>query len=51
MDFIPDILVSVRQVMSNQEASDCIRGVKDGREAAKELVKAALGRGSRDDIS
>ncbi|KAL3851535.1 hypothetical protein ACJIZ3_013417 [Penstemon smallii] len=39
------------KVMSNQEAVDCIRGLKDGREAAEELVKEALLRESKDDIS
>ncbi|KAK4491551.1 hypothetical protein RD792_002303, partial [Penstemon davidsonii] len=38
------------KVMTNQEAVDCIRGLKDGREAAEELVKEALLRESKDDI-
>ncbi|KAG6387073.1 hypothetical protein SASPL_152255 [Salvia splendens] len=41
----------VWHVMSNEEAVDCIRGMKDGGEAAKELINQALSRGSKDDIS
>lgn len=37
--------------MSNQEAVDCIRGIKDGGEAAKKLIDEGLSRGSKDDIS
>ncbi|KAL1567511.1 protein-serine/threonine phosphatase [Salvia divinorum] len=41
----------VWHVMSNEEAVDCIRGIKDGGEAAKELISQALSRGTKDDIS
>ncbi|KAI3466883.1 hypothetical protein Pfo_023546 [Paulownia fortunei] len=39
------------KVVSNQEAVDCIRGLNDGQEAAEELIKEALLRESREDIS
>ncbi|KAL6542683.1 hypothetical protein OROHE_010203 [Orobanche hederae] len=37
--------------MSSEEAVGCIRGLKDGQEAAQELIKEALSRESKDDIS
>ncbi|XP_057457476.1 probable protein phosphatase 2C 39 [Lotus japonicus] len=39
------------KVMSNQEAVDAIRNVKDARSAAKNLTEEALKRNSSDDIS
>jgi protein phosphatase 1L len=39
------------QVMSNQEAVDAIRDIKDARSAAKRLTEEALNRNSSDDIS
>ncbi|XP_050247610.1 probable protein phosphatase 2C 39 isoform X1 [Quercus robur] len=39
------------KVMSNQEAVDCIRQIKDARSAAKHLTEEALNRKSTDDIS
>ncbi|XP_019456466.1 PREDICTED: probable protein phosphatase 2C 39 isoform X2 [Lupinus angustifolius] len=39
------------KVMSNQEAVDTIRDVKDARSSAKRLTEEALGRKSTDDIS
>ncbi|KAF5478679.1 hypothetical protein F2P56_005220 [Juglans regia] len=39
------------KVMSNQEAADCIREIKDARSAAKLLTEEALNRKSSDDIS
>jgi serine/threonine protein phosphatase PrpC len=39
------------QVMSNQEAVDCIKHIKDSHSAAKNLVEEALSRKSKDDIS
>lgn len=39
------------QVMSNQEAADSIRGIKDSHAAAKHLADEALSRKSKDDIS
>lgn len=41
----------VWKVMSNQEAVDCIKNVKDARSAAKQLTEEALARRSTDDIS
>nr|GEX60774.1 probable protein phosphatase 2C 39 [Tanacetum cinerariifolium] len=41
----------VWKVMSNQEAVDCIKNVKDARAAAKQLTDEALTRKSTDDIS
>ncbi|KNA09893.1 hypothetical protein SOVF_149380 [Spinacia oleracea] len=38
-------------VMNNQEAVDCIKNVKEAREAAKALIEEALKRNSTDDIS
>ncbi|KAJ0492159.1 putative protein-serine/threonine phosphatase [Helianthus annuus] len=40
-----------KKVMSNQEAVDCIKNVKDARAAAKHLNEEALARKSTDDIS
>ena len=37
--------------MSNQEAVDCIKNVKDAKAAAKQLTDEALVRKSTDDIS
>lgn len=37
--------------MSNQEATDAIKHVKDPRSAAKHLTEEALARKSSDDIS
>lgn len=42
---------SCTQVMSNQEACDCIYNITDAQEASEELIKEALLRESRDDIS
>lgn len=39
------------QVMTNQEACDCIRDVDDAQKASKKLVKEAKSLGSYDDIS
>ncbi|KAJ6865734.1 protein phosphatase 2C 58 [Populus alba x Populus x berolinensis] len=39
------------KVMSNQEAVDCIKHIKDSHSAAKNLVEQALSRKSKDDIS
>lgn len=39
------------QVMSNQEAVNCIRDIKDARLAAKTLNEAAISKNSKDDIS
>ncbi|XP_076896942.1 putative protein phosphatase 2C 39 [Bidens hawaiensis] len=39
------------KVMSNEEAVDCVKDVEDPRLAAKRLIKEALMRKSRDDIS
>ncbi|KAJ0694912.1 putative protein-serine/threonine phosphatase [Helianthus annuus] len=41
----------VWKVMSNEEAVDCVKGVEDPRAAAKQLIKEALAKKSRDDIS
>ncbi|KAJ9691248.1 hypothetical protein PVL29_013427 [Vitis rotundifolia] len=38
-------------VMSSQEAADCVRELRDAQEASEELIKEALSRGSHDDIS
>lgn len=39
------------KVMSNQDAADAIKNVKDARSAAKHLTEEALARNSSDDIS
>ncbi|KAK4286136.1 hypothetical protein QN277_002735 [Acacia crassicarpa] len=39
------------KVMSNQEAVECIRQIKDAQAAAKRLIEEAVGRKSKDDIS
>ncbi|CAL5390726.1 unnamed protein product [Camellia sinensis] len=41
----------VWQVMTNQEAVDCIKNIKDAKSAAKHLTEEALARNSSDDIS
>ncbi|XP_009788897.1 putative protein phosphatase 2C 39 isoform X1 [Nicotiana tabacum] len=41
----------VWKVLSNQEAADCIKSIKDARSAAKHLNEQALAKGSTDDIS
>ncbi|KAK4342074.1 hypothetical protein RND71_037890 [Anisodus tanguticus] len=41
----------VWKVLSNQEAADCIKNIKDARSAAKHLNEQALAKGSTDDIS
>lgn len=43
--------MTLMQVMSNQEAVDCIRGIKDAKRAAKHLNEEAIARKSTDDIS
>lgn len=42
---------SLEQVMSNQEAVDCIKHIKDAQSAAKRLTDEALSKKSKDDIS
>ena len=37
--------------MSNQEAVDCIKNMKDAKAAAKHLSEVAISRKSKDDIS
>lgn len=39
------------QVMTNEEAVDCIKHIKDAKAAAKHLAEEALARRSSDDIS
>lgn len=39
------------QVMSNQEAVDSIKNIKDAELAAKHLIDEAINRNSKDDIS
>lgn len=39
------------KVMSNQEAVDCIKDIKDARSSAKRLTEEAVNRKSSDDIS
>ncbi|CAA0825395.1 Probable protein phosphatase 2C 28 [Striga hermonthica] len=39
------------KVLSSEEAVDCIQGLKDEQEAAEKLIKEALSRESKDDIS
>ncbi|KAH7545536.1 hypothetical protein FEM48_Zijuj01G0104100 [Ziziphus jujuba var. spinosa] len=39
------------KVMSNQEASDCIRKIDDAQEASEKLIRGALSRKSYDDKS
>ncbi|KAJ8568042.1 hypothetical protein K7X08_020764 [Anisodus acutangulus] len=39
------------KVMSNQEAVDCIKNMKDAKAAAKHLSEVAISRKSKDDIS
>lgn len=37
--------------MSNQEAVDIVKNIRDPQKAAKQLVQEALNRDSKDDIS
>ena len=46
-----DYSSSCTQVMSNQEACDCICNITNAQEASEQLIKEALLRESRDDIS
>lgn len=39
------------QVMTNEEACECVKDMDDAKKAAKKLVKEALAQGSYDDIS
>ncbi|XP_021894296.1 probable protein phosphatase 2C 58 isoform X1 [Carica papaya] len=39
------------KVMTNQEAVDCIKNLKDAQSAAKHLIEEALSKKSKDDIS
>lgn len=39
------------KVMTNQEAVDCIKHIKDAQSAAKHLIEHAISRKSKDDIS
>ncbi|XP_060187382.1 probable protein phosphatase 2C 39 isoform X1 [Lycium barbarum] len=41
----------VWKVLSNEEAAECIKNIKDARSAAKHLIEQALANGSTDDIS
>ncbi|XP_021773701.1 probable protein phosphatase 2C 39 isoform X2 [Chenopodium quinoa] len=50
-DFVLLASDGIWHVMNNQEAVDCIKNVKDAREAAKVLIEEALHRNSTDDIS
>ncbi|MBA0776481.1 hypothetical protein Gotri_011469, partial [Gossypium trilobum] len=45
------IILASDGVMSNQEAVDAIKGIKDARSAAKHLTEEAVKRNSKDDIS
>lgn len=55
VDMNTDVLIlasdGVWKVMSNQEAVDIARGIKDPQKAAKQLAAEALKRDSKDDIS
>jgi len=44
-------LFKLFQVMSNQEAVNCIRNIKDARSSAKRLTEEAVNKKSTDDIS
>lgn len=39
------------QVVSNEEAVNCIKGINDAQAAAKRLTEEAVSRKSKDDIS
>lgn len=45
------LLKLIEQVMSNQEAVDIAKKLRDPKEAAKQLIAEALKRNSKDDIS
>ena len=49
--YISNAFSTFEQVMSNQEAVDCIKHIKDAHSAAKNLIEEALSRKSKDDIS
>jgi protein phosphatase 1L len=38
-------------VLSNEEAVNCIKNIKDAQTAAKHLIEEAVSRKSKDDIS
>ncbi|KAL4348718.1 hypothetical protein GQ457_17G005510 [Hibiscus cannabinus] len=50
-DFIILASDGIWKVMSNQEAVDAIKNIKDARAAAKHLIEAAVSKKSKDDIS
>ncbi|CAH8355155.1 unnamed protein product [Eruca vesicaria subsp. sativa] len=50
-EFIVFASDGIWKVMSNQEAVDAIKSIKDPHEAAKELIEEAISRKSKDDIS
>lgn len=43
--------IFIMQVMSNEQVTECIRGIENGKTAAEELITEALESGSCDDIS
>lgn len=49
LDFLTSLITL--QVMSNQEAVDLIKKIKDAQSAAKLLIDEAISRKSKDDIS
>ncbi|CAN6912670.1 unnamed protein product [Brassica oleracea] len=49
--FASDGIWKAMQVMSNQEAVDAIKSIKDPQAAAKHLIEEAISRNSKDDIS
>ncbi|KAL6999542.1 protein-serine,threonine phosphatase [Sarracenia purpurea var. burkii] len=50
-DFIILASDGIWKVMSNEEAVECIKHIKDAKSAAKHLTEEALARRSKDDIS
>lgn len=49
LDFLTSLITL--QVMSNQEAVDLIKKIKDAQSAAKLLIDEAISRKSKDDMS
>lgn len=49
--WVSELFSMFGQVMSNQDAVDSIKTIKDAQLAAKHLIEVALSKKSKDDIS
>jgi protein phosphatase 1L len=49
--WIFDVFSIFGQVLSNEDAVNCIKHIKDAQSAAKHLIEEAVSKKSKDDIS